>query len=112
MANEFTKRDGSVIEVEDFTVDAAQMTSVLRLKEDFEQRGEYLSIKGVMLHILDKGITSTRHYWSAMDQNKNRREFAKSAARCFNADGSIRDAEGLARLALEKGLVKGTPREV
>jgi hypothetical protein len=108
----FTRRDGVMVEVSDFVVSASEMVSVLRLKEDFEQRGEYLSIKGVMLHILDKGITSTRHYWNASDQNKNRRDFAKSAASLFNADGSIRDAEALAKLAIEKGLVKGSARQV
>jgi hypothetical protein len=112
MANNYTKRDGSVVEVEDYTISAADMTSLLRLQEDFAERGEHLSIKGVLLHVIDKGITQTRNYWTAMGRNKDRRDFSKFAASCFNPDGTVRDAETLAKLAIEKGLVKGTPREV
>jgi hypothetical protein len=112
MANEFTKKDGTVVEVQDYVISAADMTSLLRLQEDFAERGEHLSIKGVILHVIDKGITTTRNYWTAMGKNKNRREFSKLAAPCFNPDGSIRDVETLTKLAIAKGLVKGTPREV
>lgn len=108
----FTKRNGTEVPVEDFTVSAADMVSVMRLQEDFETRGEHLSLKGVMLHLIDKGISSTRHYWTASEQNKNRRDFAKAAVACFNSDGTIRDAETLAKLAIEKNLVKGSKREV
>ena len=112
MANEYTKRDGTVVTVEPYTISAADMTSLLRLQEDFAERGEHLSIKGVILHVIDKGITTTRNYWTAIGRNKDKREFAKQAASCFNQDGTIRDVETLTRLAISKGLVKGTQREV
>jgi hypothetical protein len=112
MANEYTKRDGTVVTVEPYTISAADMTSLLRLQEDFAERGEHLSIKGVILHVIDKGITTTRNYWVAIGKNKDRRDFAKGAASCFNSDGTIRDAEGLMKLAIAKGLVKGTPKQV
>jgi hypothetical protein len=114
MANQdvFTNREGQLIEVSDYTVEARVMTSIHRLKEDFEQRGEFLSLQGVMLHVIDKGISATRHYWSASDQNKNRRDFAKQAVSLLNADGTVKDPAALAKLAIEKGLVKGTKREV
>ena len=113
MANElFTKRDGTTIQVEPYTLSASDMTSILRLQEDFAERGEHLSIKGVILHVIDKGISTTRNYWTAVGRNKDRRDFSKQAALCFNADGTIRDVETLTKLAIAKGLVKGTPREV
>lgn len=118
MANEtnghatFTRRDGVEVSVEPYTLSAADMTSILRLQEDFAERGEHLSVKGVILHIIDKGITTTRNYWTAMGKNKDRREFSKLAAGCFNPDGTIRDVETLTKLAIAKGLVKGTQREV
>ncbi len=113
MANEtFTRRDGTQVEVLPYTISAADMTSLMRLQEDFAERGEHLSIKGVVLHVLDKGISTTRNYWVAIGKNKDRRDFAKGAASCFNPDGTIRDAEGLMKLAIAKGLVKGTPKAV
>lgn len=108
----FSNRDGDLIEVYPYTINAAAMTSVYRLKEDFEQRGEYLSLQGVMMHVLDKGIAATRHYWDAAEKNKNKRDFAKQAVAMFNGDGTVRDPEGLAKLAIAKGLVKGTQKEV
>jgi hypothetical protein len=114
MANEqmFTRRDGKQVPVEPYTLSAADMTSLMRLQEDFAERGEHLSMKGVILHVIGKGIITTRNYWTAIGKNKDRRDFAKSAASCFNADGSIRDAEGLMKLAIAKGIVKGTPKQV
>jgi len=108
----FTTRDGKQVKVEPFYIPASEMTSVLRLQEDFEKRGEHLSLLGVVLHLLSQGNTSTRNYWKSAEANKNRRDFAKGAVGCFNPDGSIRDAAGLAKLAQQYGLVKGTPREV
>lgn len=112
MANEYTKRDGTMVEAQDYVISAADMISLLRLQEDFAERGEHLSIKGVVLHVIDKGITTTRNYWTAIGRNKDRREFSKLAAGCFNPDGTIRDVETLTKLAIAKGLVKGTQREV
>src|SRR5262249_54843434 len=100
----FTTRKGDLVEIESYSVAAETMTSVHRLKEDFEARGEYLSIQGVMLHVIGKGIAATRHYWDAADKNKDRRDFAEQAAGLFNSDGTIKDAEALAKLAIEKGL--------
>ena len=113
MANElFTRRDGKQVPVKQYTLDAATMTTLMRLQEDFEARGEHLSMTGVVLHVIDKGITGTKNYWKQSEKNKDRRDFAKSAAACFNPDGTIRDAEELMRLAIAKNLVKGTPQVV
>ena len=65
-----------------------------------------------MLHLIDKGISATRHYWTAADQNKNRRDFAKQAVALFDADGNVKDPAALAQLAISKGLVKGSKKEV
>jgi hypothetical protein len=108
----YTNRQGELVEVESFTISASAMTSIHRLKEDFEQRGEHLSLQGVVLHVLDKGISATRHYWNASEQNKNKREFAKQAAGLFNAQGEVTDLEALKALAIAKGLVKGSPKQV
>lgn len=108
----FTTREGKQVKVESWTIPASEMVSILRIKEDFEARGEHLSTFGVVSHLLSQGITSTRNYWKSAEANKNRRDFAKGAALCFNSDGSIKDPQGLAALASKYGLVKGTPREV
>lgn len=108
----FTTRKGKIIEVKDGVIPATEMTSILRLKEDFEQRGEYLSLYGVILHVVSQGIKSTRHYWKAAEKLKNKSEFARDAAKLFNPDGSVRDAAALAALAIAKGLVKGTPQNL
>ena len=108
----FTKRDGTEVEVEDYTISAADMTSILRLKEDFEEREEYLSLRGVVLQVLSRGDKAIRNSWKSGEVNKNRRDFSKEAAHCFNEDGSVKDAETLAKLAIAKGLVKGSKREV
>jgi hypothetical protein len=105
----FTDRKGKIHEVKDGIVPAVAMVSILRLKEDFAQRGEYLSTYGVIDHVVSQGIKSTRHYWKAAEKLKNKSEFARDAAKLFNADGSVRDAVALAQLAIAKGLVKGTP---
>jgi hypothetical protein len=111
-ATVYTNREGQLVPVDAYTVRPTEMISVHRLREDFEQRGEYLSLQGVMLHIIDKGIAATRHYWAASDTNKNRRDFAKQAIHLFDSNGNVRDPEALAKLAIEKGLVKGSKREV
>jgi hypothetical protein len=105
----FTDRKGKIHEVKDGIIPAVAMISILRLKEDFAQRGEYLSTYGVIDHVVSQGIKSTRHYWKAAEKLKNKSEFARDAAKLFNADGTVRDAVALAQLAIAKGLVKGTP---
>ena len=40
MANEYTKRDGTMVEAQDYVISAADMISLLRLQEDFAERGE------------------------------------------------------------------------
>ena len=102
----FTTRKGNIVEVKDGVIPASEMTSILRLKEDFAQRGEFLSTYGVILHVVAQGIKSTRHYWKAAEKLKNKSEFAKQAAKLFNADGTVRDPQALAQLAIAKGLVK------
>lgn len=108
----FTNREGEVVDVKPYVISASQMTSLHRLQEDFAIRGEHLSLQGVVLHVIDKGIAATKHYWSAADQNKNRRDFAKQAIALFDSDGNVKDPEALAKLAIAKGLVKGSPKQV
>jgi hypothetical protein len=105
----YTNRKGQIVEVKDGIIPAVAMTSILRLKEDFAQRGEFLSTYGVIDHVVSQGIKSTRHYWKAAEKLKNKSEFARDAAKLFNPDGTVRDAVALAQLAIAKGLVKGTP---
>lgn len=117
MANEngksvFTQKSGQQVEVKDFVIPAHDVVSILRIKEDFEARGEYLSMYGVVSHLISQGITTTRNYWKSQETAKNRRDFAKAAVLCFGSDGSIKDPEQLAKLAQKHGLVAGTQREV
>ena len=81
MANEmFTTRSGKQIPVASYSVLPEHMVSIMRLQEDFAQRGEHLSLHGVMLDIFDKGIRQIRNQWKNGDLSKNRRDFAKAVA--------------------------------
>lgn len=78
MANEmFTTRSGKQVEVPDFVIPASEMTSILRLKEDFEARGEHLSLLGVVIHVIEKGIGTTRNYWKNSENQKGNRDLGK-----------------------------------
>lgn len=110
--NTFTKNDGTVVDVVSFSIPASEMTSLLRLQEDYIERGEHLSMTGVVLEVLNRGKKAIRHSWTQAEKNANARDFSKQAIRFFNPDGTIRDGEGLAALAIAKGLVKGSPAEV
>jgi len=106
MANEmFTTRTGKQVLIKQYTIEPAQMVSILRLKEDFESRGEHLSTHGVVLHLLDKGISITRNYWKNVDRNKNRRDFAKAVTPFIL--NPVKYAAEIQELAARFGFVKG-----
>jgi hypothetical protein len=106
MAKMFTQKDGTQVEVPVVVVPDYVLTSVMALQEQFIQRGEHLSLLGVLLHVIDKGIKATEHYWDAAEKNKDKRDFAKQAVSFFGADGSITDPDGLRNLAIAKGIIK------
>lgn len=107
MANEmFTTRSGKQIPVPTVSIPAHEVTSLMRLREDYEQRGEYLSLLGVLLDVLDKGKRQVQNQWKNGDLSKNRRDFAKSAAR-YMAD-PVKFATELHALAVRYKLVTGT----
>lgn len=107
MANEtFTTRSGKSVPVATYAILPEDMISIMRLKEDFESRGEYLSLHGVILDILDKGTRQIRNQWKNGDLSKNRRDFAKSVARYMTDPAKF--ATEIAELAKKHGLVKGT----
>lgn len=107
MANElFTTRSGKQIPVPTVTIPAHEVTSLMRLREDYEQRGEYLSLLGVLLDVLDKGKRQVSNQWKNGDLSKNRRDFAKSAAR-YMAD-PVKFAVELQSLATRYKLITGT----
>jgi hypothetical protein len=111
MANEmFTTRSGHQVPVATYVILPEHMVSIMRLKEDFEARGEYLSLHGVILDILDKGIRQIRNQWKNGDLSKNQRNFAKSVA-VYMSDPSKYSKE-IAALAVRHGLVKGTQVEL
>jgi hypothetical protein len=106
MANDmFTNRFGKQVPVKPYTIEPAQMVSILRLKEDFEARGEHLSTHGVVLHLLDKGISLTRNYWKNVDRNKNRRDFAKAVTPFIL--NPVKYAAEIQELARKFGFVAG-----
>ena len=108
----FTNKDGEQVDVVSFAIPPSEMTSLMRLQEDYQERGEHLSMTGVVLEVLNRGKKAIRHSWTQAEKNANARDFSKQAVRFFNTDGTVRDAEGLAALAVAKGLVKGSPAEV
>ena len=108
----FTNKNGEEVDVVEFHIPESEMTSLMRLQEDYQERGEHLSMTGVVLEVLNRGKKAIRHSWTQAEKNANARDFSKQAIRFFNSDGTVRDAEGLSALAIAKGLVKGTQAEV
>src|SRR5438046_6700041 len=111
MANEmFTTRSGQQVPVSTYSILPEHMVSIMRLKEDFEARNEYLSLHGVILDILDKGIRQVRNQWKNGDLSKNQRNFAKAVTTYMTDPAKY--AKEIAELALRHGLVKGTQVEL
>src|SRR5947208_16845517 len=107
MANElFTTRSGKQIPIQKITIPAEWMVPILRLQEDFVQRGEHLSMLGVVLDVLDKGIRQVRNQWKNGDLSKNRRDFAKRAAPYMSNPAKY--ASEIQQLAVKHGLVPGS----
>lgn len=107
MANElFTTRSGKQVPIPTYVILPETMVSILRLKEDFERRGEHLSLHGVVLDILDKGIRQVRSQWKNGDLSKNRRDFAKAVAPYMVNPAKY--AADIAMLAKQYGLINGT----
>lgn len=106
MANEmFTTRSGRQVAVPDLTIPSHEVTSLMRLQEDFVKRGEHLSLLGVMLDVLDKGKRQVQNQWKNGDLSKNRRNFAK-AVQPYMANPA-KYATEIQNLAKAHGLVNG-----
>ena len=81
MANEmFTTRSGKQIAVPSLVIPAHEVTYLMSLREEYEARGQYLSLLGVLLDVLDKGRRQVKNQWKNGDLSKNRRDFAKAIA--------------------------------
>jgi hypothetical protein len=80
MANEqlFTTKKGLRVPVKEFQLTPSMMLSLMRLQEDFQSRGEHLSMTGVVIHVIDKGIQTTRNYWKNIEQSTRRRNLGKA----------------------------------
>lgn len=107
MANEmFTTRSGRQVPVPVLAIPSGYVTSLMRLQEDYIQRGEHLSLLGVALDVIDKGKSQVRNQWKNGDLSKNRRDFAKAVAP-YMADPA-KFASEIQALARKHGLVAGT----
>jgi hypothetical protein len=107
MANEmFTTRNGRQVAVPDLAIPSHEVTSLMRLQEDFIQRGEHLSLLGVMLDVLDKGKRQVQNQWKNGDLSKNRRNFAKAVGPYMSNPAKY--ATEIQNLARAHGLVSGT----
>lgn len=107
MANEmFTTRSGRQVAVPDLAIPSHEVTSLMRLQEDFIQRGEHLSLLGVMLDVLDKGKRQVQNQWKNGDLSKNRRNFAKAVGPYMSNPAKY--ATEIQNLARAHGLVSGT----
>jgi hypothetical protein len=107
MANEmFTTRSGRQVQVPTLAIPPVYVTSLMRLQEDYVERGEHLSLLGVLLDVIDKGQRQVKNQWKNGDLNKNRRDFSKAVL------PYMRDAKKYAKeieeLAIRFGLVEGT----
>jgi hypothetical protein len=108
MANEmFTRRDGKQIPVPTLTVTPSEVTSLMALQEDYEKRGEYLSLLGVLLDVIDKGKRQVKNQWKNGDISKDRREFSK-AVTPFMRD-PVKYAKEIQTLALRFNMITGQP---
>ena len=106
MANEmFTTRNGRQIPVQSLTVPTHEVTSLMRLQEDYIERGEHLSLLGVLLDVIDKGKRQLRNQWKNGDLSKNRRNFAKAVAPYMTNPAKY--ASEIQQLAKAHGLVNG-----
>jgi len=106
MANEmFTTRNGRQVAVPMLNVPSHEVTSLMRLQEDYVQRGEHLSLLGVLLDVLDKGKRQVQNQWKNGDLSKNRRNFAKAVAPLLR--DPVKNAAAISSLAIAHGLVSG-----
>jgi hypothetical protein len=107
MANEmFTTRYGKQVPVPVLVIPSGYVTSLMRLQEDYIQRGEHLSLLGVVLDVIDKGKSQVRNQWKNGDLSKNRRDFAKAVAPYMVDPAKF--ASEIATLARKHGLIAGT----
>lgn len=107
MANEmFTTRFGKQVPVPVLTIPAGYVTSLMRLQEDYIERGEHLSLLGVALDVIDKGKRQVKNQWKNGDLSKNRRDFAKAVAPYMVNPGKY--ASEIQTLARKFGLTNGT----
>jgi hypothetical protein len=107
MANEmFTTRSGRQVAVPTLSIPPHEVTSLMRLQEDYTERGEHLSLLGVMLDVLDKGKRQVQNQWKNGDLSKNRRNFAKAVAPYMSNPAKY--ASEIQQLAQAHGLVKGS----
>jgi hypothetical protein len=111
MANEmFTTRSGRQIAVPSLTVPPHITTELMRLREDYEKRGEYLSLLGVLLDVIDKGKRQVRNQWKNGDISKDRRDFAKAVAPYMR--DPVANAVEIQKLAVQYNMITGTPVEL
>jgi hypothetical protein len=106
MANEmFTTRSGRQVAVPVLVIPSHEVTSLMRLQEDYTARGEHLSMLGVLLDVLDKGKRQVQNQWKNGDLSKNRRNFAKAVAPYMVNPAKY--AAEISQLAKAHGLVNG-----
>jgi hypothetical protein len=108
MANErmFTNRSGKQVPVPVLHVPDTEIVSLMRLQEDYIERGEHLSLLGVLLDVCDKGRRQVRNQWKNGDLSKNRRDFSKAVTPYMSNPAKY--AVEIAALAKKHGLVNGT----
>jgi hypothetical protein len=106
----FTTRSGKQIPVPELKVPAAVVTSIMALCEQHIERGERLSLLGVLLDVIDKGIRQTHNQWKNGDLSKNRRDFAKAVAPYMR--DPVKYAAEIQALAVQYNMITGTPVEL
>lgn len=73
----FTNRYGKKVVMDRIEVPYSLLTSLHRLQENFEARGEYMSMRGVIEHVIDKGIMYTENVWKSVDTGREKRSIDK-----------------------------------
>ena len=108
MANDrmFTTRSGRQVPIPVLHVPDTEIASLMRLQEDYTQRGEHLSLLGVLLDVVDKGKRQVKNQWKNGDLSKSRRDFAKAVTPYMSNPAKY--ANEIAQLAKAHGLTNGS----
>jgi hypothetical protein len=101
-AMNFTTRNGKTIQMEAQNFPFALLATLYRLQEDYEQRGQFLTLEGVMREIFGMGVDTQRARWKWGAINKETKvlksEFEKDIQEVLKTGDAMTPEEKLAHV--------------